>query len=283
MDRETTTAPLSSDTPAGIDVPAARASDRDAMPPGGEELAAPKGLSSFALKIAAILAMTCNHAGYIFYGHLPFGLRCALIAIGGLTFPIMAYLLVEGYVHTSSLRRYALRLAVFALVAEAPFWLFLGHKGNVLFTLLGGLGVLWAVDNIENDALRPCAVLAITLVSWACDWGAVGPVLVLLFYMLRERRGGIALAMLLPIAVGMSGTLGHFLGALEEGSWRNLPFVLYYALGNTAAAALLSTYNGQRGGRPMKWLFYVYYPAHIAVLGIAYVLAFGEFPSLMVG
>ena len=31
---------------------------------------------------------------------------------------------------------------------------------------------------------------------------------------------------------------------------------------------LLRTYNGQRGKwRGMKWLFYVYYPAHLFILG----------------
>lgn len=239
--------------------------------------------SSFVLKLAAIIAMTCNHTGYIFYPHLPFEIRTALIAVGGLTFPIMAYLLVEGYVHTSNLRRYALRLALFALIAEVPFWLFLGHEGNVLFTLLGGLGALWILDNVESDLVRPLGVLAITLATWPCDWGAVGVVLVLLFYILRSKPWGIAAAMLLPIAVGLYSTLGHFMEALSEGSWRNLPFVLYYALGNTAAIPLLMGYNKTRGAHPMKWFFYVYYPAHITVLGVTFLLMFGEMPTLMVG
>lgn len=242
-----------------------------------------KGVSSAALKWMAIVAMTCNHAGYIFYTHLPFEVRCVLIAVGGLTFPIMAYLLVEGYVHTSSLKRYALRLLVFALIAEVPFWFFLGHEGNVLFSLLGGLAVLWIMDNIEDRVLRPVAVLAIVVATWFCDWGGVGPVLVLLFYLLREHPWGIAAAMVLPIALGLYSCAEPFMNALAQGSWRNLPFVLYYALGNTAAIPLLYAYNGTRGAHPLKWLFYIYYPAHIAVLGFIYLALFGSLPPLMVG
>lgn len=241
-----------------------------------------KGLNSFTLKIMAIIAMTCNHAAYIFYSHLPYAPRCVLLAVGGLTFPIMAFLLVEGYVHTSNLKNYALRLLAFALVAEVPFWLFLGHEGNVLFTLLGGLVILWIADHVEEPWLRAILILTITLITWVCDWGSVGPVLVLLFYMLRERPWGIALAMLLPIGIGLYSTLGYFVEALNQGSWRNLPFVLYYALGNTAAIPLLMAYNGARGPS-LKWFFYVYYPAHIAVLGIIHLLVFGDMPRLMVG
>ena len=259
-------------------------SEPNTAPVTGETGLAPsaKGITSFALKIVAIIAMTCNHAAYIFYPHIPFEPRCALLAIGGITFPVMAFLLVEGYVHTSNLRRYGERLLAFALVSEVPFWLFLGHEGNVLFTLLGGLVMLWVVENVENLWLRTVLVLAICAATWVCDWGAVGPVLVLLFYMLRERPGGILLAMLLPIGMGLYSTLGHFVDALAEGSWRNLPFVLYYAVGNTAAIPLLMAYNGQRG-RSLKWFFYLYYPAHIAVLGVIYLLVFGDMPRLMVG
>ena len=54
-----------------------------------------------------------------------------------------------------------------------------------------------------------------------------------------------------------------------------LPFALYPLLGCTATIPLLLAYNGSRG-RPMKWLFYAYYPAHILVLGLAKGLLLGD-------
>ena len=92
------------------------------------------------LKVVAIMGMTCNHAAYVFAGHLPFVGECVLFAVGGVTFPVMAYLLVEGYRHTSNVKRYALRLAVFAAVSQIPYALYLALNANVLFTLLIGLG-----------------------------------------------------------------------------------------------------------------------------------------------
>ena len=40
---------------------------------------------------------------------------------------------------------------------------------------------------------------------------------------------------------------------------------------------VLYFYNGQRGkAKWMKWLFYVYYPAHLIILGILRVLIYGN-------
>ena len=62
-------------------------------------------VTAFALKVAAIVGMTCNHIANVFGSELPGGAMVALYSLGGLTFPIMAYLLCEGYRHTSSVRR----------------------------------------------------------------------------------------------------------------------------------------------------------------------------------
>ena len=113
--------------------------------------ASPKrGVSSFTLKVVAIVGMTFNHFCYMFYAHLPTEALCVLFGFGGLTFPIMAFLLVEGYNHTSNIKRYASRLFVFALISQVPYTLFLAPTTlNVLFTLLIGLALLYLYDRME--------------------------------------------------------------------------------------------------------------------------------------
>ncbi len=114
-------------------------------------------VTAFVLKVAAIVGMTCNHVANVFGSELPGGAMVALYSLDGLTFPIMAYLLCEGYRHTSSVRRYAERLAVFAVVSQIPYSLLFGATGNVLITLLIGLGMLWLVDR-QRQNLVLCAL-----------------------------------------------------------------------------------------------------------------------------
>lgn len=79
--------------------------------------------------------------------------------VGRLGFPIFCFLLVEGFQRTRNVKKYALRLALFALLSEVPFDLafsgtfFNAAYQNVYFTLFIGLLVLWAVDAIGKREL----------------------------------------------------------------------------------------------------------------------------------
>ena len=260
-------------------------------------------IDGFTLKVIAIVGMTTNHVAHAFFYALPFWLLFALYAFGGLTYCIMAYLVVEGYLHTSNIRRYATRLGIFALVAQIPFSLLFGMLGNVLITLLVGLGILWAYDHIKS---RPLFVLVLILgcaITFKCDWAIIGPLIVFLFYYLRNRgRRGIAITMAVPYAtmivpalLRLPAEISHGLSkganALAAGvddlymivEFAGIPLLLngqsltdicslgYAFIGFTLAMILLMNYNGQRG-RPMKWFFYAYYPLHLLVIWAAKML-----------
>lgn len=251
--------------------------------------------SAFALKIAAIVGMTCNHVANVFAAALPGWLVAGLCTFGGLTFPIMAFLLCEGYRHTSNVRRYAGRLAVFAVLSQAPFSLLWGATASVMVTLLIGLGLLWAGDHVRNRALYGVVLVGGIALSAFCDWGIVGPIMICLFHALRERPGGIALTMLvgvlamgLPLAADVAeqltvespwdvlaqtalgdGAAGATTLAFTVRDASPLAAALgglgYYTIGFGLATLLLTRYDGRRG-RPLKWFFYAYYPAHLLAL-----------------
>ena len=96
-------------------------------------------MNSFILKIIACITMFIDHVGYaIFNGPSWFNY------IGRIAFPIFAFQISEGYAHTRNIKKYLVRLLIFALVSQIPFMLFVSLVNddfslNVIFTLLFGL------------------------------------------------------------------------------------------------------------------------------------------------
>lgn len=268
--------------------------------------AATRGITGFTLKLAALAGMTANHVAHAFIAQLPVFAAEALYWLGGITFPIMAFLLVEGYRHTSSVPRYLARLLAFAALSQAPFTLLFGWTGNIFFTLAIGLAVVWIWDAAPARAAGPAALAAGLAASLLCDWAVLGPTMVFAFWRLRAHPRGVLLTMLIPFATmaipAAFGIAEAF--ALANGSGSNAPAAdlanaagflasfqqfadatrmaglpleftnalftqvcqLGYALvGFALATVLLLRYNGRRG-RPLKWAFYLYYPAHLLVI-----------------
>lgn len=240
------------------------------------------GIDGFALKLTAIIAMTCNHVANVFATQLPGALLLALYSLGGLTFPIMAFLLVEGFCHTSNLRKYALRLFLFALISQIPYSLLWGAVPNVLFTLLAGLAVLWVRKKLGDGIPSIAALLAAIALTISFDWGGIGVLLIYLFQVLRERNtfGGIWPAMLVPYAsIGLpalvnlpNAIMSTQAASFGQNTLADAGFSVevwgtcgYAFIGFTLASLVLNQYNGQRG-RSMKWFFYAYYPAHLLVI-----------------
>ena len=203
-------------------------------------------MTGFQLKLLAMLAMTADHIGAVFFPEIPL-----LRWIGRLAMPVLCFFIGEGLRHTRSPRRYLLRLTGFALLSELPFDLAFyggiewGHQ-NVYFTLALGLLALWAIQSrgMEGWLLVLTAALAAELLG--CDYGMYGVLLILLLDRFHSARSEqLAGAALLNLA---------FFGLQTQ----TLSLI---------ALPLLWLYNGKRG-RDDRRLFYLYYPAHLCVLGI---------------
>ena len=134
-------------------------------------------MTSFVLKIIALITMFIDHSGYVFVGSFSF---CNFI--GRIAFPIFAFQISEGYKHTKNLKKYFLRLGIFALISQIPFSLFSFkyHGGNILilnvfFTLFLGLLSIYLYDYINNllqkqmsnfsNNMSDKKVLALTIIS----------------------------------------------------------------------------------------------------------------------
>lgn len=225
------------------------------------------GVSSFLLKMIAIVSMTLNHTSIIFHDYLPQELNCVLIACGGLAFPIMAFLIGEGYRHTRDVRKYALNLFIFAILSQVPFSLFLSgqvYQGNVLFTLLLGLLVLCLNDRVKNRVYFWLMFVGVVLLSFFLDWGVVGPIMVYLYATQTSKFNKFVLPVIIPI-LGMG--VPQLVALFSLGIYEALGNLLYLLVGCGLTIPLLIAYKGKRGPSA-KYLFYAYYPAHILMLGL---------------
>ena len=123
-----------------------------------------KGISGSTLKFIAVFSMLIDHiAASVLLNPLVNANSAFMISLahvmrmfGRLAFSIFCFLLIEGFLHTKNRKKYALRLALFALISEIPFDLAFSYKSfdfsyqNVFFTLLIGLLVMIGFQTITD-------------------------------------------------------------------------------------------------------------------------------------
>lgn len=246
-----------------------------------------KGLSSNALKLIAIIAMTIDHVTWVVFPGYPKDIPILLLhTIGRLAMPIMSFFIAEGYHYTHNLRKYLIRLFALSVISHfaynfafgipfIPFQTTVFNQTSVIWCYAWGLVAL-AVRESKNPRLtegrKTAIIIAITIITFCSDWGSI-PVLVIL---------------------GEGMNRGNFKKQMSE----MLIYVAFYAavyflfidrvyglLQMTVALSipLLKQYNGQRGRlKGTKWLFYVYYPLHLVLCGLLRLLLHGNL-GVMIG
>jgi len=257
---------------------------------------------AYVLKWIAVIAMIANHVAIAWHTILPFWALLPLYAVGGITYTIMAFFIVEGYRHTSNLKKYFSRLLIFGLIAQAfhpmvlgPTALFGGIFLNILFTIILALFTLLMYDKIKIRFLFWLLFILVCAVSLFMDLFFVGILMPVMYYAIKKegvRRtlpgivAGIIFSLIsaLPLlgywalsnAPGMEQEAYNFIynSGFTLEFFKVMPF---FGLGNFVGAILIRNFNGERGKRS-KWLFYVAYPTHLAVIaGISLALGLTAF------
>ena len=92
-------------------------------------------MSRGALKLLAILLMAGNHIAQVFLNPDTVSYHL-LLTLGYATAPLMCAFLSDGFIYTHNRKTYGIRLLIFALMSELPFYLAFGRTGNMGWTLL---------------------------------------------------------------------------------------------------------------------------------------------------
>jgi len=210
-----------------------------------------KLLNNYHLKLIAMTLMTIDHIGYIFELNLIYRI------IGRLSFPLFAFLIYQGYVHTKNRIKYLLRLMIFGLSIELILIiikLFIQIENiprNIFMTLSFGLMGLTIIGSKQNILLK---IILISLLSYISeilyfDYGFYGILIIISFYFLKYN---ILITMLIQILI-------------------NYIFYIYYDFDiqyfSLLSLLIIAIYSGKLGNRiKHKSLFYLYYPLHLSIL-----------------
>lgn len=203
-------------------------------------------MNSFQLKILACLLMFIDHLGAIIFLNNDY-----LRIIGRLSFPIFAFMIVEGYFHSKNIKKYFIRLGLFAIIPQIPYTIAFGPGTlNIFFTLFIGLLVIFLDDKIHNKFFRYLAIALLVVFAQIIevDYGFYGVLLIYAFKLFRNNFVALSITFLLLN-----------LSVLKLYSFQ------YYSI---FSLIFIRLYNGQLGLKNLwvKYGFYLFYPLHILVI-----------------
>lgn len=222
-----------------------------------------QGFTGNQLKVLAMIAMTCDHLGVMLFPN-----AVILRLIGRLALPIYAYMIAEGCRHTRSKGKYLLRLAGLGIACQIVYFVAMRSLYQcILITFSLSVCLICAIDyaqkkrDVMSRTLAQAAFFIICFVAlgipilfpetgFQVDYGIIGVLLPVLVYFGPDRQKYLTAGLIL---------LGLGSGGIQ---WFSL-----------AAVPLLGMYNGKRGTAKLGWLFYLYYPLHLAAIyGLSLIL-----------
>ncbi|MBU5440183.1 conjugal transfer protein TraX [Tissierella sp. MSJ-40] len=231
-------------------------------------------MTGFQLKLLAIITMLIDHIGAIFFPQ--YGI---FKIIGRLAFPIFAFFIAQGYLRTRNVKKYMLRLFIIALISQIPFlYTFREAFGegfsalNTIFNLLMGLIAIYLYDK-SNWKGRQLFIWIFAILSFLLkmDGDITGVFMVYFFYKYHDDFKKLTGRMVILYILYSVFVILYFASMgmpikmffTPEGKYMLIQILVqFFAL---LALIPIKTYNGQKGYN-LKYLFYIFYPAHLIIL-----------------
>ena len=244
-------------------------------------------MSSFIIKIIAIISMLFDHTNDVFIGHLS-----VFNLIGRIAFPLFSFQLVVGYTYTHNIKKYISRMFIFALISQIPYSIFIYiYTGtyfelNIFFTLATSLICMYILSSKNINIylkllyISICLIIAYYLKFDYSIFGILYPLFIFVFYPFQEKFGKNRFSLsentnknsIIKLLFFIAGTLTLSivkyikLIPLISTSWF-IELVLFTFI----PAIIMIFFNGKKGPS-LKYFFYIFYPAHLLLLELIYLL-----------
>ena len=215
------------------------------------------------LKIIAIITMTVDHIGYIF----PNILFCeSLRLLGRLSFPLFVFLLTFNLSQKDLFKKYISRLLSFALISSLTLFHFKNALNeilplNILWSLLLGVVSIYGIDkanqSISIKFIKHCTYFYIAVfslfLSTLTDYKYFGLLYILSMYAYFKSKDFVFI--LSSLALGYAINMHISTASATISTLTTLILLLPFKRNNKQKRFL----------KPW-WLFYAYYPIHLAIL-----------------
>lgn len=257
-------------------------------------------LSSFHLKIIAMIAMTIDHIG-LFLIPLHFEIYAIFRMIGRLAYPLFSFLIVKGITNTKKPIRYITRLFAISLILDLFGYLFVSDYIGT--PLLGFALCALSIYIIEkgNKYYKLFGILPITLALFSgfkffpfkIDYGPYGIILTMLFYgayklsstlvkkyynstlasqneiSINNLNNALSLGFLASFSI-ITSFCNDYINSFFNGIIIDYQFQSYAVI----SGIFILFYNGKRGySKPwFKYGCYIYIFLHIGIIYLIYYL-----------
>ncbi len=233
--------------------------------------------TSLALHIMAMAFMLCDHL----WGTVVAG-NDWLTCVGRISFPIFAFMIVEGYFHTKNLKKYVSRLLLFAVISEIPFNIAMGSRifypihQNVLWTFLISILLIFLNEKARKQERLWVKIITpvytvllgyILGILTMVDFYHAGILTVLVFYFFRQKKWGSYILQIVCIWYINAEMLGGFSYEITIG---DKTFYLMRQAFALLALIPIFLYRGKQGyhSKFIQYTYYAFYPLHLLVLGL---------------
>lgn len=223
-------------------------------------------MNSFILKIIACITMFIDHIGYVIFDGASW-----FNYIGRLAFPIFSFQISEGYIHTSNIKKYFIRLLIFALVSQIPFILFSSIISdditlNVIFTLIFGLFSIHIYYKYNKFLGIASAILfGIIAQITNCDYGFYGVAITFLFSVFHNHKIVSVVGFAVTTIIYYSCRIFNYWDYGIEVFKYAFSYYIPYAICTLLSIIFILLYNKKKGPNS-RYLLYLFYPLHLLLI-----------------